>query len=607
MCKRINTKAIVDGLKKTLKFVQDDFRYEYYEKNKLKSIRPTFSTFSLLGSDVEIVKVLNGGLVSDKYSTDATLKIKLYTYDDKVSSYSSVMDKGVSVFSSKSLFRSVKSMLLMEAENYGDSHNNSKNIDNGLHYLAPKKKNKDITKQPKVSKISNKLKKMLTSLSNDIWNINKVLHIEIDLSKTLNFEVYIDEDSELVQYRYIIAANVDLRFVNDNNKSIGLDIVEYLDGNNYEEFINKLRNKILSYIDRFREFHDLVSSSYPVLLKSSATNVLFHEGLIAHPLSLTLIMNEETTVFKDRIGELIPTLKGINLIMDPNANNGFGSHKYDQEGVPTKEVYLVRDGVIENYISDSNSASRYEQNEKDKELVKQLVLILSKNKNLLNKYVKKRFLKFVDFTKLDEQVSYLLTKYALTKLINNVDVDKNLDWRSDYRRLNNESTGSARVASWLDFDNEGNIIIVEPEARQSNYRLEHVNKKSQLSVKDKMIKLCENAKLDFYLEVEAFEGEVDVESGTFKLESEYITKVYLDGRRENINPGSFSMGLDDMLKRISYIGTENEINKGFCGSDSGFVPVQSDTPEMIMLDMPYTQGAVIDSATNEQIAVLQNK
>ena len=607
MCKRINTKAIVKGLKKTLKFVKKDFRYEYYEKNKLKSIRPSFATFSLLGSDVEIVKVINGGMVSDKYSTDATLKVNLYTYDDKVSSFSTVMDKGVSVFSSKSLFRSVKSMLLMEAENYADKYNNSKDKDNGLHYLAPKKKNKDIAKQPKVCKISKKFKKMLTNLSNDIWHLPKVFHIEMNLSQTLNFEVYIDEDSELVQYRHIVAANIDLRFVNDNNQSLSVDIVEYLDGDNYEEFINKLRNKILSYIDRFKEFHNLISSSYPVLFKASATNVLFHEGLIAHPLSLTLIMNEETTIFKDRLGEPIPSLKGINLIMDPRVKNGFGSHKYDQEGVPTKELYLVKDGVIENYISDSNSASRFEQDEKDKELVRQLVLILSKDKGLLKKYVKSRFLKFVDFTKLDEQVSYLLKKYALTKLINNVNVDKSLDWRSDYKRLKNESTGSARVASWLDVDNLGNPMIVDPEGRQSNYRVEHVNKKDQLSVTDKMVEVCKDAKLDFYLEVESFEGEVDVELGTFNVESEYITKVYLDGRRENINPGSFSMSLDDMLKRITYIGTENEINKGFCGSDSGFVPVQSDNPEMIMWDMPYVQGATIKSATDEEIAILQNK
>lgn len=256
------------------------------------------------------------------------------------------------------------------------------------------------------------------------------------------------------------------------------------------------------------------SGFYKIIFGGVATGTLVHETIAAHLLSARYIKDNESTIFKDKIGKkVLPRF--ISIYDKPHLENGWGSYKYDEEGVPAKDIVLVENGMLKTYLFDRSTAAYF------------------------------------------EDVSGC------------------------------KSNGHSRISSCNNPDDEE-----IPEPRCSNIVVET----SGLLTKEDLFKMavadCMRDGDDYLLFVpHASIGEVDIEDGdiTLSRNSLWMYRVYFD----NADLNNFS--IEDLvfkpvtsakiigtpysiLNMIKAMGGERGTDIGMCGSNSGWVPVQSIAP-----------------------------
>ncbi|MBD3168020.1 MAG: TldD/PmbA family protein [candidate division Zixibacteria bacterium] len=100
-----------------------------------------------------------------------------------------------------------------------------------------------------------------------------------------------------------------------------------------------------------------------IILDGPMLSLQIHES-VGHPLELDRVFGHERnfsgTSFAtpDKLGQLQYASEIVNVVNDPTAFFGLGSFGYDDEGVPSKKSYLIKDGVLVNYISSREMAAR---------------------------------------------------------------------------------------------------------------------------------------------------------------------------------------------------------------------------------------------------------
>ena len=92
---------------------------------------------------------------------------------------------------------------------------------------------------------------------------------------------------------------------------------------------------------------------YPVILHSGICGILFHEAC-GHSLEATNVLNN-TTEFSNKMGKQIAN-SNVTLVDNGRAKQGWGSSKIDDEGTRTRENILIREGVLQSYLTDRRSA-----------------------------------------------------------------------------------------------------------------------------------------------------------------------------------------------------------------------------------------------------------
>jgi TldD protein len=100
-----------------------------------------------------------------------------------------------------------------------------------------------------------------------------------------------------------------------------------------------------------------------IILDSSHMSLVIHES-IGHPLELDRVFGVERnfsgTSFAtpDKLGKLQYGSNIINVITDSTAPFGLGTFGYDDDGVKADKEYLIKDGVLVNYLSSRETAAR---------------------------------------------------------------------------------------------------------------------------------------------------------------------------------------------------------------------------------------------------------
>ena len=108
-----------------------------------------------------------------------------------------------------------------------------------------------------------------------------------------------------------------------------------------------------------------VNSINPTSCEAERTSVIFEPLAVGEILTFVLGPNfglktysEKRSCFSEKLGEQI-AVDGFSLVDDPHVSNCLGTKSFDDEGVPTRENYIVRDGIFQNTYSDSYNAFKY--------------------------------------------------------------------------------------------------------------------------------------------------------------------------------------------------------------------------------------------------------
>jgi TldD protein len=98
-----------------------------------------------------------------------------------------------------------------------------------------------------------------------------------------------------------------------------------------------------------------------VIIGGSQLALQIHESC-GHPTELDRALGAEAAyagtsfLTPDKLGKFRYGSDIVNLVADATAPGGLGTFGYDDEGVPAQRVYLIKNGIFVNYLSDRTSA-----------------------------------------------------------------------------------------------------------------------------------------------------------------------------------------------------------------------------------------------------------
>lgn len=97
------------------------------------------------------------------------------------------------------------------------------------------------------------------------------------------------------------------------------------------------------------------SGRFPVVITNGWGGVLFHEAC-GHPLEASAT-SRKLSVFSDSIGKQIASPL-VSAFDDPTIPGAWGSHNVDSEGVASKPIQLIKDGICTDFMIDRLSGRR---------------------------------------------------------------------------------------------------------------------------------------------------------------------------------------------------------------------------------------------------------
>ncbi len=136
----------------------------------------------------------------------------------------------------------------------------------------------------------------------------------------------------------------------------GFELLSEID---FDSEIPRLTDEVITLLSA----PDCPSVTTSLVLEGSVVGLVIHE-LIGHPLELDRVFGSErnfsgtsfaTTDKLDRLQYGSPI---INVVSDPTHSYGLASYGYDDEGVKTRKVDLIRNGLLVGYLSSRETAAR---------------------------------------------------------------------------------------------------------------------------------------------------------------------------------------------------------------------------------------------------------
>lgn len=150
-----------------------------------------------------------------------------------------------------------------------------------------------------------------------------------------------------------------------------------------------------------------------------------------------------------------------------------------------------------------------------------------------------------------------------------------LTTRSPLKKSSHSSNGHAR-----------NQLDERPISRMANLIIESHSQLDWAGMKAKLIEEIKKQKLPFgiiLLDVEG--GETETDAYNFQVFMGQITcavKVYASGRERYVKGVDFVGTPLSSLSHIIAVGRESELDNGFCGAESGTIPVSTVAPSLLM-------------------------
>ncbi|MEM5778008.1 MAG: TldD/PmbA family protein [Candidatus Aenigmatarchaeota archaeon] len=102
----------------------------------------------------------------------------------------------------------------------------------------------------------------------------------------------------------------------------------------------------------------------PEKIKEAKYNVIFDPLAIANLLNLVsrsasaFFIDSGFSFLKNKLNKKVAS-SIVNLIDSGRIENGFASTAFDDEGVPTKETSIIKNGILKNYLHNTSTAKKY--------------------------------------------------------------------------------------------------------------------------------------------------------------------------------------------------------------------------------------------------------
>lgn len=117
---------------------------------------------------------------------------------------------------------------------------------------------------------------------------------------------------------------------------------------NFEDAITKCEKKTIEFLSA----KSVKGGVYPIISDGSLTGVIIHEAL-GHAAEADTIMRKQSCL-ENFLGKEISAK--INVVDDPTIKELFGSFYYDDEGVKTKKRYIIKEGILSDFLNSRETA-----------------------------------------------------------------------------------------------------------------------------------------------------------------------------------------------------------------------------------------------------------
>ncbi|MFA7717501.1 MAG: metallopeptidase TldD-related protein [Candidatus Absconditabacterales bacterium] len=350
--------------------------------------------------------------------------------------------------------------------------------------------------------------------------IQEVREANTNISKSVSVFLFADTEGRriLTKKNDFFSIDTAIKLINKQNYEIVTSASAYTKTEKeLQKKIKKTFTKMQKTVKEYEKIHQLETGWYPILMHPDGVHTYLHEGIAGHSLSGKYIVDEEAMVFQ-------------SLDKDYSLDSRFEMLK------------LLK---IENKPNLSDTIATYTFDHEG---------IRAKDTILMDR---------------GKVVDYL--------------TDRN----SAYRLGRKTSNGSSLTAAFTrkkekddtDNDDDSEIIITEPEPRISNLICTSYSKKSEKQLRKDLIKFCKKENREFYLEIWAKEGEVNIKDSIFNMTIEKCDIVDIhDGSCKRVHGGILAGNLFEFIATIHGISKEMEVDNGLCDARSGYVPIHGKTP-----------------------------
>jgi len=118
---------------------------------------------------------------------------------------------------------------------------------------------------------------------------------------------------------------------------------------NFEEEVDKVAKDVIKMLNG-KNVH---GGNFPVVADGDLTGVIIHEAL-GHAAEGDAVIQGESCL-ENLIKKKIST--SINVVDDPTIEGMFGSFFYDDEGIKAGKKYIIKNGILENFLNSRETAA----------------------------------------------------------------------------------------------------------------------------------------------------------------------------------------------------------------------------------------------------------
>jgi len=164
------------------------------------------------------------------------------------------------------------------------------------------------------------------------------------------------EGSELKQKKSIVSVGTEMMAEEGNRRETNFSKYAKTAGfettAHFEEEIDKVAKDAV----RMLNGKNVQGGNFPIVADGELTGVIIHEAL-GHAAEGDAVMQEESCL-KNLINKKISA--DINVVDDPTIEGLFGSFFYDDEGIKAKKKYIIKEGILKNFLHSRETAATIE-------------------------------------------------------------------------------------------------------------------------------------------------------------------------------------------------------------------------------------------------------